>query len=216
MPAPLNPKSVIVFASTVSPIFITFYFILEGAFNGDIKFIFYLVGLFIAIMLGILLRGTGDLKSTGENSLQTAEEYENYVRKCMTFDGPFNVSYSFRKGPSSHAIFHIFTIMYILQGVLNNPNDVGWPFVIFLIIFAAVDLALRQSNGCSSVSDLVKGAVLGLFIAVIWWQVIANSKWPGPEYLYYGKENTMKKCKLSKTRFKCTMGDQDFIYTPPT
>ena len=125
MPAPLNPKSVIVFASTVSPIFITFYFILEGAFHGDIKFIFYLIGLFIAIMLGILLRGTGDLKNTTENPLQSAEEYENFVKQCMTFDGPFNVSYSFRHGPSSHAIFHLFTIMYILQGVLNNPNDVG-------------------------------------------------------------------------------------------
>lgn len=212
MPLQFNTKNVISFAASVSPIFITFYFILEGAFNGHIKFIIWLIGLFIAIVLGMLLRGSGSPSNTDDLSI--TEYAANYADNCMTFDGPFNVSYSFRHGPSSHAIFHLFTIMYILQGVLNNPNDVGWPFVVFLIIFAAIDLGLRQSNGCSNMSDLVKGAVLGLFIAVMWWQVIANSTWPGPEYLYYGKENTMKKCKLSKTRFKCKMGDKDFIYSP--
>jgi hypothetical protein len=203
MPAPLNPKSVILFASTVSPIFITFYFILEGAFNGNVKFVFYLVGLFIAIMLGILLRGGGNLKTNMNDPMQASSDAQEFVRKCMTFDGPFNASYSFRKGPSSHAIFHFFTIMYILLSVLNNPYDVGWPFVITLVIIASTDLAIRNSNGCSSPSDLIKGAVLGLFIGIIWWQIIANTTWPGPEYLYFGKENTMKKCKLSKTRFKC-------------
>lgn len=211
MPAPFNPKSVIIFASTVSPIFITFYFILEGAFNGNVKFIFYLVGLFIAIMLGILLRGTGNLKFSRDDIMETSSEAENFVKRCMTFDGPFNIAYSARRGPSSHAIFHVFTIMYILQSVLNNPNDVGWPFVITLVIMGAIDLGLRQTNKCSSTGDIVKGAVLGLFIAIIWWQVIANSSWPGPEYLYYGKENTMKKCKLSKTKFKCVQGDKEFI-----
>lgn len=210
MPAPLNPKSVIVFASTVSPIFITFYFILEGAFNGNVKFIFYLIGLFVAIMMGILLRGSGDLRVGSENPITASQEYENFVEKCMTFDGPFNVNYSFRQGPSSHAIFHFFTIMYILQSVLNNPNDVGWPFVIALIVIGTIDLAIRNSNKCNTSSDLVKGAVLGIFIGVLWWQILANSSWPGEEYLYFGKENTMKKCKLSKTRFKCQMGDKEF------
>ena len=70
----------------------------------------------------------------------------------------------------------------------DNPYDVGWPFVITLVIIASTDLAIRNSNGCSSPSDLIKGAVLGLFIGIIWWQIIANTTWPGPEYLYFGKE----------------------------
>ena len=44
------------------------YFILEGAFNGHIKFLFYLIGLFIAIMLGILLRGSGKLNIPDETT----------------------------------------------------------------------------------------------------------------------------------------------------
>ena len=55
MPAPFNPKNVVVFASTVSPIFITFFLIMDGALNGNVKFIVYLVGLFAAIILGHLI-----------------------------------------------------------------------------------------------------------------------------------------------------------------
>ena len=211
MPAPFNPKSVVIFASTVSPLFITMYFILEGAFNGHIKFLFYLIGLFIAIMLGILLRGSGKLNIPEGSTTEQAAQMDDFVKKCMTFDGPFNASYSLRKGPSSHAIFHLYTIMYIIQSVLNNPNDVGWPFTISLVTIAAVDLSLRQKRNCNTPTDLIKGAALGVFVAVMWWQILANSSWPGQEYLYFGKENTMKKCKLSKTRFKCVQGDREVI-----
>ena len=131
--------------------------------------------------------------------------------KCLTFDGPFNSSYGILSGPSSHGIFHAFTITYILQSILSNPNSVGWPFLISLVIIGSIDLMVRQKNKCSSPGNVAKGLALGAFIGVIWQQIIVNSKWPGPEYLYFGKENPMKRCKLSKTRFRCKQGDQTFI-----
>ena len=94
MPAPFNPKNVVVFASTVSPIFITFFLIMDGALNGNVKFIVYLVGLFAAIILGILLRGGGNMNLEGQSFAEKTSELDNYVKKCMTFDGPFNSSYS--------------------------------------------------------------------------------------------------------------------------
>ena len=208
MPLLFNPKSVVVFASTVSPIFITFYFILEGAFNGHLKWIVWIFGLFIAIIFGILLRASG---SSPDSIEETAIQYDNYKEKCLTFDGPFNVSYGVLSGPSSHGIFHAFTITYILQSILANPNSVGWSFLISLVIIGSIDLMVRQKNKCSKPTDMLKGLALGAFVGVIWQQVISNSKWPGKEYLYFGKENTMKKCKLSKTRFRCKQGDQTFI-----
>ena len=47
-PIQFNPTNVINFASSLSPIFITTFLVLDGAFNGNIKFLFYLVGLFFA------------------------------------------------------------------------------------------------------------------------------------------------------------------------
>ena len=85
-----NPRNVIVFASSVSPIFITFYFILEGSFNGHMKWVVWMFGLFIAIISGLFLRAAG---STPESIENTAIQYDNYKDKCVTFDGPFNVSY---------------------------------------------------------------------------------------------------------------------------
>lgn len=197
-----NTPNIIVFASSVSPIFITFYLILDGAFNGHVKFIIYLIGLFIAIMLGILLRGGGQMNLEGSLEEQ-AFRAENFAKKCMTFDGPFNASYSMRSGPSSHAIFHFFTVMYMLQGIIDNPNDVGWPFAILLVIIGSVDIFIRNKNKCNSIEDVIKGGALGLLISVLWWQIIRNTTFPGPEYLYFGKEDVNKKCKLSPTRFTC-------------
>ena len=207
-PLPFNPKNVIVFAASVSPIFITFYFILEGAFSGHVKFIIWLFGLFIAIIIGIFLRAGG---SINENDGDASQRGLDYAEKCLTFDGPFNSSYALMSGPSSHAIFHAFTISYILQSILSNPNSVGWTFLIALVIIASMDLLVRQKNNCNRPSDVLKGLALGAFIGITWQQIILNSKWPGPEYLYFGKENSMKKCKLSKTRFRCKQGDQTFV-----
>ncbi len=209
MPLQFNTKNVISFAASVSPIFITFYFILEGAFNGHIKFIIWLIGLFIAIVLGMLLRGSGSPSNTDDLSI--TEYAANYADNCMTFDGPFNVSNILNNGPSSHAIFHAFTITYILQSILANPHSIGWSFLITLVIIATVDLLLRQKNKCNRPTNVLKGLGLGAFIGVLWQQIILKSSWPGPEYLYFGKENTMKKCKLGKTRFRCKQGDQTFI-----
>ena len=211
MPAPFNPKNVIVFASTVSPIFITFFLIFDGALNGNVKFIVYLVGIFLAIMIGILLRGGGSMNLQGQSFAEKTQELDNYVKKCMTFDGPFNASYSMRRGPSSHAVFHSFTILYMLQGIIANPNDVGWPFVLSLVIIGAIDLFVRHNNKCNTIPDVIKGLALGIFISVLYWQVIYNSSFPGPDHLYFTKENTMKKCKLSKTKFVCKRGDNKEI-----
>ena len=55
----------------------------------------------------------------------------------------------------------------------------------------------------------MKGIALGVFVGIVWQQLA--KQWPGPEYLYFGKENVMKKCKLGKTRFRCKQGDQEFV-----
>lgn len=203
MPIPFNPKSVINFISSLSPIFITTFLVLDGAFNGTIKFLFYLIGLFIAILLGIMMRGSGNIPYQGSTDLQRGENYENFVDKCLTFDGPFNVSYAMRNGPSSHAVFHAFTIMYFAQSIINNPYDIGWGFLFLLIVIATLDLTIRKKNNCNTFSNFIKGGVLGVGVGLAWWQIIANSSWPGPGTLYYGKEDTMKKCKLGKTKFRC-------------
>ena len=209
MPLQFNPQNVIGLAASISPIFITFYFILEGAFSGHIKFIIWLIGLFIAILLGMLLRGSGSASSPDD--LSNAEHASNFVDKCITFDGPFSVSNILNNGHSSHAIFHSFTITYILQSIIANPNSVGWSFLITLVIIATIDLLLRHKNRCNTPTNVLKGIGLGAFIGVMWQYIILQSSWPGPEYLYFGKENTMKKCKLGKTRFRCKQGDQTFI-----
>ena len=128
---------------------------------------------------------------------EQTEELENYVKKCMTFDGPFNGAFDRRSGPSSHAIFHFFTISYILSGIISNPNDVGWPFIILLIIIGSIDLGIRQKNQCNTITDVIKGASLGIFVGILWFQ---HQKYPWPEIkCFFLEKEGSKKCKLDKT-----------------
>ena len=99
----------------------------------------------------------------------------------------------------------------MLQGIIANPNDVGWPFVLSLVIIGSIDLFVRNGNKCDSISDVIKGIALGVFVSILYWQLISNTSFPGIEYLYFTKENSMKKCKLSKTKFVCKRGDDKEI-----
>ena len=72
--------------------------------------------------------------------------------------------------------------------------------------------SLRQKNNCNTMTDTIKGAALGIFGGILYWQAINTSSFPGKEQLYFMKEDTMKKCKLSKKlKFRCKRGDKEVV-----
>ena len=54
---------------------------------------------------------------------------------------------------------------------------------------------------CDKMVDIVVGIVLGAIIGLVWYFIIKS--W-NPSYIYYGKDDGAKQCKLGKQKFRCS------------
>jgi len=88
------------------------------------------------------------------------------------------------------------------MAVATNPHFPigGIIFVFGLSLIAITHLLLRKSMLCDKSQGIMLGVVIGAMLGVGWWAAIKSidSSW-----LFFGAEK-QKKCKLGKTKFKCT------------
>ena len=199
-----NIRNIITFFSMLSPYFITFYFIMDSAFNSHLKGVWYLFGLMWTLIFGILARGLFPDSIRKENKDITMP-YKYVSAMCQVFEGPFETKYGRFRAPSDHAIFHFFTLAYILPNAINNPNFNGWFLLTFLLISCVMDIFFRVSvKMCEKPKHIAIGAVFGIIFGVAWYFLtkVFNEK-----LTYYntveGSESN-KRCKTSKQKFKCT------------
>lgn len=212
MPLSINPANLMKFATYFSPIFIPSFLIVTSAIDWNLKGIMYVIGLMIAYSIGILMKfffkkqfgEKYDRATIGPGGGIPPGWTNNAMPDfCSVFEGPFDhAAIGPTTMPSSVAIFHSFTILYIIMAVATNPHVPigGIIFVLGLSINAITHLLLRKSMLCDKSQGIMLGVVIGAMLGVGWWAAIKSidSSW-----LFFGDEK-QKKCKLGKTKFKCT------------
>ena len=135
-------------------------------------------------------------------SLMMREKINIYRQFAQTLLG--NADGRFR-APSDHAIFHFFTLAYILPNAINNPNFNGWFLLTFLLISCVMDIFFRVSvKMCEKPKHIAIGAVFGIIFGVAWYFLtkVFNEK-----LTYYNTvegNDSNRRCKTSKQKFKCT------------
>ena len=207
-----TPINLLSFFSMLSPFFLTFYFIVDSAFNAHLKGIIFLVGLSIVQLVGILARSAFPGSIDDYNKLGRNRKGKEFVSAmCKVFQIPFETTYGKYKAPSGHAIFHFFTLSYILGngifgGLVGHPSLPynGWPFVLFLIFLAITDIVFRTKiKQCEKLNrDIFPGIILGIIGGVLWYWIIYA--WEPKATYYNSMENVGPgKCKLGKTKFTC-------------
>lgn len=203
--------NILQFFTFISPIFITGFLLFQSAMQFNIKGLVYLLGVIISYFIGILVKTffykTGNprfLRKLIANDIplhpgQIAKGLPDY---CSVFEDPFFSSTIGITGmPSMIAVFHAFTFVYVLSGIMSNPNHPGIPFIISLGITALIHFGYRVILLCDRWSEIAVGVIIGGFLGWVWWFLVYS--WD-PTITYYGKEDNLKKCKLSKTKFRCT------------
>lgn len=202
--------NILQFFTFVSPIFITTFLLLQSAMQFNIKGLVYLLGIIISYFLGILVKTffykTGNKRFLrrligNDIPLHAGQTLKGLPDYCSVFEDPFFSSTVGITGmPSMTAIFHAFTFAYILSGVISNPHHPGIPLVIVLGLTALIHFGFRVSLFCDRWSEIAVGIILGGLFGFLWWLLI--NSWD-PRVTYYGKEDNIKKCKLTKTKFRC-------------
>ena len=193
----LTPTNILHFFSSLSPILITSYLLLDSVFNTNVKGIIYIFGLAVSMMCGLFLK-----KIIGRKDEDLIPEGES----CSIFKTPFFEQSAISKTPSLRAMFHMFTASYIGAGVLTNPHATGLPFFVVLLIISILDFLTRLKNGCEKMEHLMIGSIFGIFFGLSYWAAVFYG-WPGPKYTYYGKEDDVnnERCMLNKKlTWKCS------------
>ena len=212
-------SNILQFYTFLSPIFIPLFLLIKSTMDYNIKGLIYLVGLFFNYMVGILVKSLfyhmdSKSRALGETPQferqpvrmkwplhpgQTARGVPDY---CSVFEGPwFTSALGATSMPSLNAMFHAFTLLYIIMGTSTNPNTPGIPLIIVLAITAITNMVLRVRLFCDRMTDVGIGLILGSALGVAWYFII--NSW-NPIYVYYGKDDPTKQCKLGKTKFKCS------------
>lgn len=202
MPINISPPSnIILFFTILSPILISSYLILDSAFNYHIRGFIFLIGLSIIQFLGFMSRKVFNRLRPFIKFKRPPTSAERELHDmCEVFQPPWKdlAKYS---SPSTHGIFHSFILAYMILGAANNPNDVGIPFILFLILIAIIDFYYRMKKHCDNWIDLFIGFLFGAIGGALWWFAMWNLN---KEYTYFGTENNARKCSLGTTKFVCT------------
>lgn len=211
--------NIVQFFTFISPIFISLFLLIKSTMDYNIRGIIYLVGLLLNWIIGILLKSMfsgmdATARAKGKRGqferlpikmnwpLHAGQTTDGVPDYCSVFEGPwFTSALGATSMPSMNAMFHAFTFAYILMGVATNPNHPGIPFVIILALTGIINMGYRKMLFCDKFMDIGVGIVVGAAIGVGYFYLI--NSW-NPTYPFYAKEDPMKRCKLGKTRFKCT------------
>lgn len=212
MPLRLTPTNLLQFYTFLSPILISCFLLLMGFFNGSPQGVVYLIGTLINHLFGMgfktffskypkFLR-TPVQMNYPLNSGQTTNSVPDY---CNVFVTPwFNQSIHDTSMPSLNAMFHSFTFVYLLCGIISNPNKPGIPFLVFLGITALANMGFRTYYFCDKMQDILVGVILGGLLGFLLFNAIYYSSDIGPTLVFFAREEKSKKCKLAKTKFKCS------------
>lgn len=220
------------FFTFLSPIIISSFLLLQSAMNFDLKAIFWLIGSCVAWFIGMLVKSgfhamddskvakagaAGNLKPGLRTFQRTPVNHDwpmhpgttrnNTPDYCSVFEGPwYNNTIQNTSMPSLNAVFHFYTILYILLGVAENPNKPigGIITSIVLIVNALINLAFRKMLHCDKWMDIGLGVILGGLIGTCWYFAVYNMSNPKGTWTYYGIDDDRKRCKLGKMKFRCT------------
>ena len=206
----LTLPNVLTFAGVISPFLISFYLIFDSIFNGHPKGFIWLFGIMLTHGLCLLIKGSGMmkwsirpwLKGPSRRPPEPTRPNARMHDLCSVFEDKINSEYG---APSTHLVFHWFTIIYILMGVAQKqPVDTqGVAFLVTLLIISFIDTGFRAVNACETWKDQVVGALFGGIMGWIYYILIAYVV-DKKEYTYYGPESNTNRCKLGKQSFKCS------------
>ena len=179
-----NLVDVLSMVSLISPFLIAFLMIMISIINSNAKGFIYLLGLVILFVINLLLQNTRQVRANSTNKF------------CNMF------SISEFSEPSFNSALYIYTIFYILMPMINM-GMINFPLIIVFLLFWILDSIIKYNNKCSSMSGIVMGSILGLFIGISWFILIKSTGQTG--LLYYDDlvSNKIACTRPTKQNFKC-------------
>jgi len=186
----LNIASIIYLTLRLSPLIIVCFFLLQSLFNGDIKGLFYLAGLLIALTFTILTSRFGIFKSQDEG---------NDKEMCKTVE--------FSNSPLSYLPLSqtslVFTFTYILTVIAKyNTWALNIPTISLFALLIMVDAAWNLSQGCQNPLNILVTIIIAVIIGFAWGTTLINT---GYDMTIFQGVSDKNLCKMNPTKFRCRL-----------
>ncbi len=198
-----HPIQLIIFFISVSPLFLSFFFLTISIFNQDPKGFVYLGGVlissFVWLMLSFMINPQGPPDEQGPPDHQVDPAHE--ACSILNWNALNNQS---KKSPNYSSFYIAFTCAYILSPMVVN-NQINWLVVIFLLLFFVADAYLNIRYECTGAIGVMLGSLTGLCLGVSWFTLFYST---GNSDLLYFQELSSNNvvCKRpEKQTFKCAV-----------
>lgn len=174
--------------AALSPLLVGFFMVMLSVINQNIKGIVYLAGVLLAMTINIPVQNLVRSVPSGEQPLT-----------CQLISPSFLSNYN---SPSMSSLFLAFTFAYLLMPMRFN-NQMNYGVVSVLLLLILLDGSVRVEVGCTPVSGVLLGCVLGFMFGLLWYTILAESG--ATNLLYYNEmeSNGVRCSRPSKQTFKC-------------
>ena len=176
--------------SAIAPLLVIFFMVTISLFNQNVKGLIYLAGLLMALMVNIPIMHT--IKSpTNSEAKPTCDIIS------IPYIGHLN-------SPAPSALILGFTMVYLLQPMVMN-NQMNYVLFASLACLLGVDITTKVTMKCTTAGGAVLGALIGMFFAVIWYNLFKGAGYDSLLYFDEMQSNNVRCAQPSKQTFKCAV-----------
>lgn len=172
------------FIAMLGPYILISFFLLLSFFNQNLKGIIYFVGICLLIIVTKIF------------SVTIAPMMPTKSFKCSMFESTL-----IGDGLSFSILVYFFTLGYLFIAMFRN-NIMNYPMIVAILLLGGIDIIIKKSNNCTTISTSAISIFLGLLIGFIWSTIIQNN---ASDLLYHTDYVSNKvACSMpSQQKFKC-------------
>jgi hypothetical protein len=189
---PLSGGSILQLISSLSPLYLSVFFILSSISNGDLKWTMFLAGLIFLVFIFSLAAMTTDAK------FDKVHGSAFYKRECNFVSFPYGLSEYTIPNFNSTALSFIFAYIYLPMVQFESYNIVLLSIIMVLFF---IDGVTKVMNGCTPVVGVLMGLAIGWIVGYLWYLIVAGAN---NNLIYFNNSNTNPICSRPNNQtFKC-------------
>ena len=189
---PLSGGSILQLISSLSPLYLSVFFILSSISNGDLKWTMFLAGMVFLVFIFSLAAMTTDAKF--DKTLGSAF----YKRECNFVTFPAGLSDYTIPNFNSTALSFIFAYIYLPMVQFESYNLVLLS-VIMVLFF--IDGVTKVMNGCTPIIGVLMGMAIGWIVGYLWYLIVAGAN---NNLIYFNNTSSSPICSRPNNQtFKC-------------
>lgn len=186
----LSLTNIFQFISSLSPLLLSFYLIMNSIVNNNLKGLIYLVGALLATCINIIFM-----------EFIESPRFKDEARICRLINIPFmEKSLNMYNSPAINSMFIAFTINYLYLPMIDEKT-INYSLLFVLLSLFGIDSISQIQNRCTNSAGVALGGFIGLALGYVWYAFV-SSRDKNLVYLNTQNKKKLYKKKIIKKNYK--------------